>query len=83
LALRGVLKEMTAVGREADAALAALVKASDRLRNVTNTIHSYGVNNPSHEQIAITRPSRSPASTRTRASPRRCDVSGSRIPRPP
>jgi len=51
LALRGTLKELTFAGREADAALAAFLKASDRVRDVTNKIHSYGVLNPSHEQI--------------------------------
>jgi hypothetical protein len=51
LALRGTLKELTAAGKEADAALFALIKASDRLRDVTNKIHGHGVHNPSHEQI--------------------------------
>jgi hypothetical protein len=51
LALRGTLKELTSAGREADASLAAFLKASDRVRDVTNKIHSYGVLNPSQEQI--------------------------------
>jgi hypothetical protein len=51
LALRGTLKELAAVGKDADAALAALIKASDRLRTVTDKIHGYGVNHPNHDQV--------------------------------
>jgi hypothetical protein len=54
------------------------------IRAKTNLKPSAGIRMRSTEAPAssATRPSRSPASTRKKVSPRRCDVSGSRTPRP-